>query len=120
MYSEAATDHFYYPRHVGVLEDATVVGRQGTPGQGPHMVLYLRLEADRIMDARFQTYGCPAAIACGSWLSEWVIGRTTEEAIALTALEVDEGLGHLPLGKEHCPPLAVGALRAALDDFEEA
>jgi nitrogen fixation NifU-like protein len=114
MYSEAATDHFHHPRHVGVLEDATVVGRQGTPGQGPHMVLYLRLEADRIADARFQTYGCPAAIACGSWLSEWVIGRTKEEALLLSASQVNEGLGGLPLGKEHCPPLAVGALRDAV------
>src|SRR4051812_35981727 len=117
MYNAAATDHFHKPRHVGELGDATPIRRQGGPRPGPHMVLYLRIENDVITEARFQTYGCPAAIACGSWVSEWVVGKSVGDVALLTVDEVTEGLGGLPLGKEHCPVLAVGALRDALAFF---
>lgn len=114
MYSLAAQDHFNNPRRVGTFSDADAVGRDGVPGQGNYMVLYLKADGDRIVDARFQTYGCPAAIASGSWVAEWAIGRTFAEAMMLEAHEVEEGLGGLPLGKEHCAPLAVNALRNAV------
>jgi nitrogen fixation NifU-like protein len=114
MYNEIAMDHFENPRNAGRLSDADVVGQDGTPGQGPYMLLYLHLRAGRIADARFQTYGCPAAIASGSWVSQWVVGKTLEESAALEPGEVEHGLGGLPLGKEHCAPLAVNALKNAL------
>lgn len=96
------------------MDNATVIGRQGAIGQGPFMVLYLRIVDEVVVESRFQTYGCPAAIACGSWVSEWLAGRTIQEAESLTGAQVNEGLGGLPLGKEHCPPLAIGALQAAV------
>ena len=120
MYSETAADHFHNPRHVGVLEEAHANGQQGTPGHGPYMVLYLRILGDRIEQARFQTYGCPAAIACGSWVSDWVVGKQVGEAALLQIDQVTAGLGGLPLGKEHCPPLAVGALKSAIEKINTA
>jgi NifU-like protein involved in Fe-S cluster formation len=114
MYNEIVADHFENPRKAGVLKDADVVGQDGVPGQGPYMVLYLHVGDGRITDARFQTYGCPAAIACGSWVTQWAVDKPVEEALTLEPGEVEQGLGGLPLGKEHCAPLAVNALKNAL------
>jgi nitrogen fixation NifU-like protein len=114
MYNEIVADHFEHPRRAGVLNDADVVGQDGIPGQGPFMVLYLKIREGRIAEARFQTWGCPAAIACGSWVSEWAVDKTLDEASSLGPEEVERSLGGLPLGKEHCAPLAVNALNNAL------
>lgn len=135
IYSMAAQEHFEQPRNVGRLKEATVVGQEGVPGQGNYMVLYLELvdaaahgsdngsidvaaEAPigdiYIRSARFQTWGCPAAIACGSWVSEWSVGKSVAEALQLDPDQVIQGLGGLPLGREHCAHLAVNALRNGL------
>jgi NifU-like protein involved in Fe-S cluster formation len=106
MYSTAVQEHFTKPRRAGSLENPDAVGQAGTPGQGPYIVFGLRVTGHRITDARFLTYGCPAAIACGSFVAEHVVGRTRAEAYRLTAEDIDRGLGGLPLGKEHCPALA--------------
>jgi nitrogen fixation NifU-like protein len=113
MYSEVVLDHFHNPRNVGTLESPDAIGSDGVRGQGNYLVLQLRLNGERISEAAFQTYGCPAAIGCGSYVSEWLKGRTMSEAEQLAWEEVTRALD-LPLGKEHCAQLAVNALREAL------
>lgn len=114
MYSAAILEHFRKPRNVGTLPGADAVGQAGTPGQGPFLVIHLRLEGERIAEARFRTYGCPVAIACGSLITEWVRGKTAAEAGEMDAEALAARLGEVPLGKEHLPELAVAALRSAL------
>ena len=99
-----------------------LVGVDGIPGQGNYMLLCLKVEAEteRIVEARFQTYPCPSAIACGNWTCEWAEEKTLEEARALEAGQVARGVGGLPLGREHCPQLAVSALHKALAQWEPA
>ena len=118
MYSEALRDHFERPRNAGKLPDAELVGKDGTPGQGNYMVLHVKVRDDRVEEARFQTYGCPAAIASGSWVTQWILGKTLGEAAALEAGAVIHGLGGLPVGREHCAHLAVNALRDALTQHD--
>lgn len=114
MYSETTTDHFLNPRNIGPLEDADAAGTAGTPGEGNFMVIELKLRDGVIETARFQTYGCPAAVAAGSCLTEWIMGMATSEAGSITGEALEARLGGLPLGKGHCAALAVEALRAAL------
>jgi nitrogen fixation NifU-like protein len=114
MYTPLSISHFHAPRHAGTLPNADAIGRNGTAGHGPYMVVYLRIEERRIAEVSFQTYGCPAAIACGSWLCEWLSGKALDEAALVTPDTIVNGLGGLPAGKEHCPPLAIGALHDAL------
>jgi len=106
-----ASDHVANPRHAGTLPDADAVGVAGVPGQGNYMVLYVKRKGDRILDVRFQTYGCPAAIASGSWVAEWILGKTLSEVARLESSDIESGLDGLPIGKEHCAPLAVRAVR---------
>ncbi len=115
MYSDVIQDHFFNPRNAGELENADGVGTEGSPGSGNFMVVAVRVRAGLIEAARFQTYGCAGAIAAGSYLTEWITGLRAEEAAAITPGELDKQLGGLPLGKEHCAALAVGALRRALE-----
>ena len=114
MYSEKVRRHFQEPQNAGALEDATHVGREGQPGAGNYMVIYLKVEGGKIARATFQTYGCVGAIACGSELTQMIMGKTPEEALAVTPEQLLRSLGGLPLGKEHCAGLTVGALRNAL------
>jgi len=125
-YSAGVIDHFMSPRNAGILQDAELEGAAGTPGQGPHVVMYVKLlrEADAgdraiIADIRFRTWGCPAAIASCSKLTEMVKGRSVEGALRVEWGEVLSALGGLPLGKHHCPKLAVTALRNALKHVTE-
>ena len=109
-------DHFHNPRNMGALEAPDAVGREGVPGQGNYMAVYLRADGERIGEASFETYGCTSAIACGSYLTEWLKGKPMSEAKQFDwdelAMELD-----LPLGKEHCAQLAVNALRDALSQL---
>jgi NifU-like protein involved in Fe-S cluster formation len=118
MYSEKVKTLFLNPPNVGPLDEPTHVGKEGSPGEGNHVVLFLRVEGDRIEDAAFQTHGCPASIASASQLAEMVKGRSVGEALGITEGELTQALGGLPLGKQHCPGLAVRALRKALADAE--
>ena len=101
------------PRHTGAMADATCVGKSGTPGRGPFMVVYLRVTDGIVMEASCQTYGCPAAIACGSKLSEWARGKNPTEAAALSPGQLRGMFRQYPRGKRHCARISVAALRDA-------
>lgn len=98
---------------------AEIAGRDGVPGQGPHMTIYLCAHAGRITGARFETYGCPVAIACGTWVTNWAKGRTYQDVMALEPQDLITVVGGIPLGKEHCATLAVNALRDASRQIEQ-
>ena len=100
-------DHFNSPRNSGRMETPDRVGIAGTPGRGPYVALYLRLAGDVISEARFQTHGCGVSIACGSMLTEMIIGRAASECLELTAERLSEALDGVPGTKLHCPELAV-------------
>jgi nitrogen fixation protein NifU and related proteins len=116
QFSEILMDHFNSPRNSGRLETPDRVGIAGTPGRGPYVALYLRLAGSVISEARFQTHGCGVSIACGSMLTEMIIGRAAEECLALTPERLSEALDGVPGTKLHCPALAVAALKNALGD----
>ena len=117
-YNETVLDHYRNPRNVGVLKEAQAVGRAENSACGDVLHLYLRIEGDRVVDSRFQTFGCAAAIAAGSRLTEMVIGATLDQLHAIRRLDVVEALGGLPPMKVHCSVLAEDAVLAALEDFE--
>ena len=116
-YNETVLDHYRNPRNVGVLEEAEAVGRAENPACGDVLHLYLRIDGDRVVDSRFQTFGCAAAIAAGSRLTEMVTGATLDQVSAIRRQDVVEALGGLPPMKAHCSVLAEDAIRAALDDL---
>lgn len=118
-YSAAVLDHFHNPRSAFRMEDPDTIGTAGTPGHGPFMVLYLKLEADRIATASFQTYGCAPAIAAGSLLCERLPGELLAGARRWTEEAINDALGGLPPHKRHCSDLAARALVAALAQKEE-
>ena len=116
-YSETVMDHFQNPRNMGEIKDASGVAEVGNPVCGDLMKLYLRIEDDRIVDAKFKTFGCSAAIASSSMTTELIIGKTIDEALLISNEAVTQALGGLPPTKQHCSVLAEEALRAALDDY---
>ena len=113
-YSPTFLDHFEHPRNAGELPDADAIGNQTNPVCGDVMRLMLRLEGDRITEARFQTDGCPASIAASSVFTEMITGRSLAEAEAVAREDVVKALGGLPPSKLHAPVLVTGALRQAL------
>ncbi|HNY72851.1 MAG TPA: Fe-S cluster assembly scaffold protein NifU [Syntrophales bacterium] len=117
QYSEKVMDHFANPRNVGVIENADGVGKVGNSVCGDIMNLYLRVENDIITDAKFKTFGCGAAIATSSMVTELVKGKTVTEALKISNRAVAEALGGLPPIKMHCSVLAEDALQAAIDDY---
>ncbi|MCS7242298.1 Fe-S cluster assembly scaffold protein NifU [Candidatus Caldatribacterium sp.] len=117
MYSEKVLEHFRNPRNVGRIEDADGVGRVGNPVCGDVMVIYLKIHNDRIEDAKFETFGCGAAIATSSMATELIKGKTIEEALQITNRTVAEALDGLPPHKMHCSVLAEEAIRAAIEDY---
>lgn len=114
MYPEIAMDHFLNPRNVGVIEDAEIIIQVGDPTCGDSLLLFLKVDNDVICDAKFRIKGCGAAIATSSMTTEMVKGKTLEEALALTDVQVAEALGGLPEEKMHCSSLAVGAIHAGI------
>ena len=117
-YSAIVQEHFHQPRNVGPLEGATHQGTAGAPGDGPYAVIWLRIEGGRIAEAAYRTHGCPAAMASCSMVAELATGKTVDQALGLRPEELMEALGGLPEGKEHCPVLAVEALRNAIGGGE--
>ena len=113
-YSAIVMDHFLAPRNARRMEAPDRVGAAGTPASGPFLVLYLRLEGERIAEASFQTYGCAPAIAAGSLLAERLPGTTLAAARAWTAPAIEAALGGLPRHKRACAELAAQALELAL------
>jgi nitrogen fixation NifU-like protein len=118
-YSDKVMDHFMHPRNMGEIEEADGVGEVGNPACGDVMKLYLKIEGDRIVDAKFKTFGCGAAIASSSMTTELIKGKTIDEALRLSNEAVSEALGGLPPAKQHCSVLAEDALRAALEDYKK-
>lgn len=116
-YSEKVMDHFMNPRNMGEIEDADGVGTVGNPVCGDVMRLYLKIKEGVIVDAKFKTFGCGAAIASSSMLTEMLKGKRIEEAQKISNQAVAEALDGLPPVKMHCSVLAEEALDAALKDY---
>lgn len=116
-YSQKVMEHFMNPRNVGEMEDPDGVGTVGNPMCGDVMRLYIKVEGDRIVDARFKTFGCAAAVATSSMVTEMVKGKTIEEALKISNRAVAEALDGLPPIKMHCSVLAEEALKAAIEDY---
>ena len=105
------------PQNTQSMSEADCAGKSGTRGRGPFMVIHLCVSSGVITDASCQTYGCPAAIACGSKVTEWVKGKSPSEAAKLTEAEVRGWFVKFPLGKRHCARIAVAALRDAVGNY---
>ncbi|HXR08420.1 MAG TPA: iron-sulfur cluster assembly scaffold protein [Candidatus Acidoferrum sp.] len=119
LYNPTVLDHFLNPRNVGDVPEADAMGQAGQPGDGDTMRLSLRIKHGKILDARFKTLGCAAAIASSSMATELLKGRTLQEARHFSNEEVVAALGGLPPAKLQCSLLAAQALRAALDDYQK-
>jgi len=119
MYSEKVMDHFMNPRNMGEIENADGVGTVGNPKCGDIMKMYLKIENDVIVDAKFKTFGCGAAVATSSMATELVIGKTIEEALKITNKAVADALDGLPPVKMHCSNLAAEAIAAAIHDYKK-
>jgi len=117
MYTEAVMDHFTNPRNAGEIPDADGVGEVGNSVCGDIMKIYVKINDDRIVDIKFKTFGCGAAIATSSILTEMVKGKTLSEALKVTNKAVAEALGGLPPQKMHCSNLAADALQKAIADY---
>lgn len=118
MYSEKVMDHFVHPRNVGEVENANGTGEVGNPACGDIMRISLYIEDNVIKDVKFKTFGCGAAIATSSMVTEMVKNKTVEEALAITNNAVAEALDGLPAPKLHCSNLAADALHAAIKDYQ--
>lgn len=119
MYTDKVMDHFSNPRNVGEIENADGVGQVGNPTCGDVMKLTVKIEDDKIVDVKFKTFGCGAAVATSSMVTEMVKGKTIEEALAISNKAVAEALDGLPPQKMHCSNLAADALHKAIDDYFE-
>lgn len=119
MYTEKVMDHFSNPRNVGEMADADAVGQVGNPSCGDIMKIYLKIKDDRIEDIKFQTFGCGAAIATSSMVTEMAKGKTLDEAMQITNKSVAEALDGLPPQKMHCSNLAADALQDAIKNYRE-
>ena len=117
MYTEKVLDHFTNPRNVGEVEAADGVGQVGNAKCGDIMKISLKIENDVIVDAKFKTFGCGAAVATSSMSTEMIIGKTLAEALAVTNQAVVEALEGLPPAKIHCSVLAEEAIKAAIQDY---
>ncbi len=117
MYTDKVMDHFTNPRNVGDMADADGVGQEGNPTCGDAMKIYIKVKDDRIVDAKFKTFGCGAAIAVSSMVTEMVKGKTLDEALAISKEAVANELGGLPPQKMHCSMLGSDALKKAIEDY---
>lgn len=117
MYTEKVMDHFMNPRNVGEIENADGIGEVGNVKCGDIMRIYIKVENDIIIDVKFKTFGCGSAIAASSVATELIMGKSIDEALALTNRQVVDELGGLPPVKVHCSVLAEQALKAAIYDY---
>jgi nitrogen fixation NifU-like protein len=119
MYSQKVMDHFTNPRNVGEIPDADGIGEVGNAKCGDIMRIYLDIDGDVIKDVKFKTFGCGAAVATSSMVTEMVMGKTIDEALEVTNAAVAEALDGLPPVKMHCSNLAADAVHAAIKDYKE-
>lgn len=111
-------DHFTNPRNVGEIEDADGEGTVGNPTCGDMMTIYIKVKDNILEDIKFKTFGCGAAIATSSMITELAMGKTIEEALKITKNDVADALEGLPKSKMHCSNLAADALKAAIEDYK--
>ena len=119
MYSEKVMDHFTNPRNVGEIKDADGVGTVGNPVCGDMMTVYIKVRNSKIEDIKFKTFGCGAAIATSSMVTELAKGKEISKAEEISRLDVANSLGGLPKVKMHCSNLAADALKAAIEDYRK-
>jgi len=119
QYSQKVMEHFMHPRNVGQIENADGVGHVGNPICGDIMELYIKVKNNIIVDAKFKTFGCGAAIATSSMVTELVKGKTIEQALEISNRTVAEALDGLPPVKMHCSMLAEEALKLAIEDYRK-
>jgi len=117
MYTQKVMEHFRNPRNMGEMPDADGVGTVGNPVCGDLMTIYIKVKDDKLADIKFKTFGCGAAIATSSMITELAKGKTLEEALKITRGDVAESLGGLPPIKMHCSNLAADGLHAAIEDY---
>jgi nitrogen fixation protein NifU and related proteins len=118
VYSDKVMDHFMHPRNVGEIENADGVGEVGNPVCGDMMTFYIKVKDNHLDDVKFKTFGCGAAIAVSSMVSEMAKGKTLEEAKKITPEKVADELEGLPKQKFHCSNLGAQALNKAIEDYE--
>ncbi len=117
VYSDKVMEHFMNPRNVGEIENADGVGEEGNPVCGDMMTFYIKVKDDRLEDVRFKTFGCGAAIAVSSMVSEMAKGKTIDEVLKITPQKVATMLEGLPKNKMHCSNLGAQALHRAIADY---
>ena len=117
VYSEKVMEHFMNPRNVGEIENPDGVGEEGNPVCGDMMTFYIKVKDNRLEDVKFKTFGCGAAIAVSSIVSEMAMGKTLEEAMKITPRSVADELEGLPKNKFHCSNLGAQALHKAIEDY---
>jgi len=118
-YSKEVMDHFTAPRNVGEIKNADGMGEIGNPTCGDMMTFYIKVKDNIIEDIKFKTFGCGAAIAVSSMVSEMAKGKTLDEALKITNKDVAKELGGLPKNKLHCSNLGADALHAAIEDYKK-
>ena len=116
-YNEKVMQHFMNPQNVGDIKDADGIGEVGNPVCGDMMTFYIKVKDNKLEDVKFKTFGCGAAIAVSSMVSQIAKGKTLEEALKITNKDVAEELGGLPKNKMHCSNLGADALHAAIKDY---
>ena len=119
MYSDKVMEHFRNPHNVGEIKDADGIGEVGNPVCGDIMKIYIKVKDDKIIDCKFKTFGCGAAIATSSMITEMVKGKDVDEAIKISNKAVAEALGGLPPIKMHCSNLAADGLSEAIEDYKK-
>ena len=119
MYSEKVMEHFTKPRNIGEVEEPDGVGEVGNPTCGDMMKFTIKVKDNRLEDVKYFTFGCGAAIAVSSMVSEMAKGKTIEDALKITNKQVAEDLGGLPGNKMHCSNLGADALHKAIEDYKE-
>jgi nitrogen fixation NifU-like protein len=119
LYDQIVMEHLKHPRNMGEMENPDGVGEAQNPVCGDTMRLFIKVEKDRIIDAKFLTFGCGAAIASSSLATEMIKGKTIEEALQISDEDIVKALGGLPPSKIHCSILAEMAIRAAVEDYRK-
>ncbi len=119
MYTALVMKHFLNPKNAGKIPKPDGVGTTGDPSCGDYLRIYICVEDDCISDIKFEVYGCPAAIATSSVLTERAKGKTLNEALSITEADVSRALGGLPEPKEHCSNLGTAALRQAIENYRK-
>ncbi|HKL24659.1 MAG TPA: iron-sulfur cluster assembly scaffold protein [Desulfuromonadales bacterium] len=119
MYSDVVMEHFRNPRNIGVIDDANVVVKVGDPSCGDALLVFLKIDNDRVQDVKYKIFGCGAAIATSSIASEMAMGKTLDEVLAITDQDITDALQGLPVEKWHCSNLAASAFHAAIKEYRK-